>query len=39
MKTHEIYTIQQIADLITVDNIDRFMIDFYKVFDYFAKVK
>lgn len=38
-KTYNIYTIQQIADIVTTENIDRFMADFYKVMDYFTKVK
>jgi len=38
-KEYEISTIQDIFDIVTTENIDRFMTDFYKMFDSIAKLK
>lgn len=38
-KTYKIETVQDIYDCITTENIERFMLDFYKLFDTMVQVK
>ena len=38
-KEYEISTIQDIFNVVTTENIERFMIDFYKSFDNMARLK